>query len=86
VTLYTRQGCHLCEDVWVLLHREQQRHGFTLTVVDVDTDPRTVAEYGNCVPVVAVDDKVRFRGQVNPVLFTRLLQAEASRQDRPRQP
>jgi predicted thioredoxin/glutaredoxin len=32
-----------------------------------------VAEYGLHVPVIAIDGKVRFKGQVNPVLLERLL-------------
>lgn len=81
-TLYTRQGCHLCEDAERLLRDEQQRAGFALTLVDVDTDLELMARHGNCVPVVAVNDKVRFRGRVNPVLLTRLLRAEAARSAR----
>jgi hypothetical protein len=44
--MYTRQGCHLCEDAWQLLEAAQARHGFGLTSVDVDSDPRLAQEYG----------------------------------------
>jgi hypothetical protein len=73
VVMYTRQGCHLCEDAWALLARLRRRYRFTLTAVDVDADPALAAEHGECVPVVAVDGRVRFRGVVNPVLLRRLL-------------
>ncbi len=39
-----------------------QKHGFTLTAVDVDADPALAEQYGECVPVVAIDGKVRFPG------------------------
>jgi hypothetical protein len=55
-----------------------------LATVDVDSDPELVARHGDCVPVVTVNGKVRFRGAVNPVLLARLLTAEAARQSRPR--
>jgi hypothetical protein len=71
--VYTRHGCHLCEAAWVQLRREQSRYGFGLTAVDVDTDPELAARYGNCVPVVAVNGRERFRGVVNSVLLRRLL-------------
>jgi hypothetical protein len=58
-----------------LLRREQKRCGFTLTAVDVDTDPELADRYGECVPVVVVDGRVRFRGVVKPVLLRRLLRA-----------
>jgi glutaredoxin len=77
VTLFTRQGCHLCEDAGRLLRIQQARFGFPLEEVDVDTDGDLAARYGEWVPVVTVNGKVRFRGGVNPVLLDRLLQAEA---------
>src|SRR4051812_36209451 len=77
VVVYTRQGCHLCDDAWALLEAERLRYGFQLTAVDVDTDPALAAQYGLEVPVVEVDGKVRFRGRVNPVLLRRLLRAGA---------
>jgi hypothetical protein len=47
----SREGCHLCEQVieeLVPLVRGRAE----LTVIDVDTDPALVAEYGLRVPVV----------------------------------
>jgi len=82
ITLYTRQGCHLCDDAWLLLQAEQRRHGFPLTAVAIDTEPQLVNLYGEKVPVVAVNGKVRFWGRINRVLLTRLLLAETRRQAR----
>src|SRR5262245_50346440 len=78
-TFYTRAGCHLCEAAWHLLQQEKQRCALHLAAVDVVCDPALVQLYGDCVPVVAVNGKVRFRGQVNEVLLDRLLRAEANR-------
>jgi hypothetical protein len=49
-----------------------------LDVVDVDSDAELAARYGDQVPVVVVNGKVRFRGAVNPVLLARLFRAVAS--------
>jgi glutaredoxin len=76
VVMYTRRGCHLCEDAWTLLQRECGRCGFALEAVDVDTDPELAERYGREVPVVTVNGKVRFRGLVNALLLKRLLRAE----------
>lgn len=73
VVMYTRQGCHLCEQAWRQLESARQRYGFQLSQVDIDGDPQLVREYGECVPVVTIDGKVRFRGAVNRVLLERLL-------------
>jgi glutaredoxin len=69
VVLYTRQGCHLCDDALVVL----LRHGLQPRLVDIDAEPALREKYNECVPVVEIDGKVRFRGRVNEVLLARLL-------------
>ncbi len=76
VVMYTRRGCHLCEEAWKRLEAARRRYGFELSARDVDADPALAVAYGDCVPVVTVNGKVRFRGVVNPVLLERLLRAE----------
>jgi hypothetical protein len=78
LVMYTRQGCHLCDDAWLLLEQWRQRYGYRLEARDVDALPELAARYGNCVPVVAVNGKVRFRGRVNKVLLQRLLEMHPS--------
>lgn len=75
-TLFTRQGCHLCDDAEALLKKAQARYRFEVETKDVDTSPEWIAAYGDCVPVVLVNGKVRFRGQVNEVLLQRILDHE----------
>jgi glutaredoxin len=75
VIMYTRQGCHLCEDAWRELLLIQKKHSFALSAKDVDGDPELIAKFDTCVPVVEVNGKVRMRGRFNVVLFQRLLDA-----------
>jgi glutaredoxin len=75
VVFYTRAGCHLCDDAKTILSQQQEDYGFALTVVDIDTDPALAERYGECVPVVVVNGRERFRGHVNPLLFARLLKS-----------
>jgi glutaredoxin len=77
--LFTRKGCHLCETAWQRLQARQSIHGFTLESIDVDDDQELAARYGHEVPVVTVNGKVRFRGEVSEILLDRLLRAEAGR-------
>src|SRR5262245_60274983 len=79
VRVYTRIGCHLCDDAWRWLSEQQGRHGFVLEARDVDSDAELAARYGEWVPVVMVNGQERFRGRVNPVLVTRRLRREAAR-------
>lgn len=69
VVLYTRQGCHLCDEALAVL----QRHGLRPRLVDIDSEPTLRDQYNECVPVVEIDGKERFRGRVNEVLLARLL-------------
>jgi len=69
VVIYTRNGCHLCEDAEALLKAQ----GLTPTLVDVDADEALRERFNECVPVVEFDGKIRFRGRVDPVLLKRLL-------------
>jgi len=69
VVLYTRSGCHLCEDA----HRLLADYGLTPEAVDVDGDPALRARFNECVPVVEIDGKIRFRGRVDEVLLRRLI-------------
>ena len=68
-TLYTRAGCHLCDEGLTLL----ERYGLRPEIVDIDRDPKLVARYGDCVPVVEIDGRERFRGRIDPRLLRRLL-------------
>lgn len=74
VILYTRAGCHLCEDALALL----QRHGLSPQTVDIDADPQLRQRYNVCVPVVVIDGRERFRGRVDERLLRRLLAAGQS--------
>jgi hypothetical protein len=74
--MYTRSGCHLCEIAWIELLKAQKHHGFALSAVDVDEDPKLTAQFGDEVPVITLNGKVRFRGGLNRALLNRLLGAE----------
>jgi glutaredoxin len=77
VRLMTRQGCCLCDEARRIL----QAHGLAVEEVDIDIDPQLRERYTNCVPVVIIDGKERFRGRVDPLLLRRLL--EGGRRDSP---
>ena len=67
--LYTRQGCHLCEEAEAIL----VRHGLKPELVDIDADEQLKKRYNECVPVVEIAGKERFRGRINEVLLKRIL-------------
>jgi glutaredoxin len=64
VTLFTRVGCHLCEEAERVLEGERAATPFRLELVDIDRDPELVRRYGVRVPVVAVDGVELFEYEV----------------------
>ena len=78
VVLYTRAACPLCDDAGALL--SQYRMWIPSPVeVDVDDDPELVQQFGEWVPVVEFDGRIRFRGQVSEVLLQRLIEGTPAR-------
>ncbi len=69
VVLYTRHGCHLCDEAEKIL----LQHGLQPTLVDIDADPALKTRFDAFVPVVEIDGRVRFRGRVDAVLLQRIL-------------
>ena len=67
--LYTRHNCPLCDEA----HRILMEFGLRPQLIDIDQDAQWQQRYTNCVPVIWIDGKERFRGRVNRVLLKRLL-------------
>lgn len=78
ITLYTRAGCHLCDDAHAVLQQEQRVYRFQMQLVDIDTSAELIQQHGEWVPVIYVGGKLRFRGGLNRRLLRRLLDAEPS--------
>ena len=69
VIVYSRPGCHLCEQAIGLL----ASYGLRAREINIDEDAELAEKYNTCVPVVEIDGKVRFRGVVDRVLLERLI-------------
>ncbi len=54
VTLFTREDCHLCDQVKVDLQALEEKYPHTLIVVDVDSDPVLQEKYGEILPVLEI--------------------------------
>ena len=55
VTLYTRPGCHLCDDARTALLRLQQRTPFRLEEIDIESDDALHRAYLERIPVIDLD-------------------------------
>ena len=60
LTLYSRPGCHLCDDARKALERVRAKTPFTLTEVNIDSDDSLLRRYLERIPVVALGDEELF--------------------------
>lgn len=55
VRLYSRPGCHLCEEVMTIIENLRNDYDFLLEEINIDEDPALNARLGHQIPVVTVD-------------------------------
>jgi glutaredoxin len=74
VIIYTRPGCHLCEEAKREILAVGDADAYDLVEVNIDDDPRLAARYGWDIPVVAVNGVVAFKHRLTAQEFRRELQ------------
>jgi thioredoxin-like negative regulator of GroEL len=57
LTVFGREGCHLCWEMWEALEELRADANFRLSWVDVDDDPDLARRYGDKVPVLAAGER-----------------------------
>jgi glutaredoxin len=70
VTLYSRPGCHLCDDARAVL----VRLGVPFEEVDIDADADLQRVYFIRVPVIEVDGRIVAEGNLHDVPLKDLLE------------
>jgi len=65
VTLYTRAGCHLCDDAKRVILAARSRVDFDYEELDIDADPELLRLYNEEVPVIAIDRRKAFKYRVD---------------------
>ena len=73
VTLYTRPGCHLCEEAKALIEPILGEFGATLREVNIDADAVLRERYGMDIPVIFIGARKAAKHHVDAVKFRRQL-------------
>ena len=73
LTLYTRPGCHLCEEMKALLSGLKTQQPFGLTEIDISTSPTLQRLYQHHIPVLLLDGKEIVRHRVGEAELRALL-------------
>jgi hypothetical protein len=76
VVLYGKAGCCLCDEARAAVAEVRARHPFELDELDVSLDPALHAEYGERIPVLALDGEELFEFHVDAGELARRLQSE----------
>ena len=77
LTLYSKPGCHLCEDVRALLDELQPEAGFQIDEIDITSDRELFARYRYEIPVLMKDGKELARGRITDRELVACLKPEA---------
>jgi glutaredoxin len=73
VTLYSRPGCHLCDDARTVIDAVCAELGEEYDEISIDDDPELQQRFANEVPVTFVDGRQHDFWRVDPVRLRRAL-------------
>ena len=77
LTLYSRPGCHLCDEARAVLERARGRAAFEIDEINIETDDGLHARYLERIPVVVLDGEELFEYFVHEeALIRRILYRE----------
>ena len=80
VTVYSRHGCHLCEDAEKTLQDLQKELNFEMEVIYIDANETLEKMYGHEVPVIHINGEHHDFFRVNPERFRASLEKHRRRQ------
>lgn len=78
VILYTKPGCHLCDEAKAEMARAGLHHLYTFEEVNILTDPDLFRRYGADIPVVVIDGTHAFKHRLTSADFTKQIRARTS--------
>jgi glutaredoxin len=69
VTVYSRHGCHLCEDAVKTLEGMREDLAFEIEIIYIDGNSELEKLYGNEVPVIHIDGEHHDFYRIDPERF-----------------
>ena len=80
VTVFSRHGCHLCEDAVKTLEGMREELAFEIEIIYIDGDAELEKLYGNEVPVIHINGEHHDFYRVDPDRFRSSLEKHRQRQ------
>jgi thiol-disulfide isomerase/thioredoxin len=75
LTIYSKPGCHLCDDMKQVVIRLSESIPLRLEEIDISQDPELEARYGLEIPVLMVDGRKAAKYRISDGELRRLLEA-----------
>lgn len=77
VTIYSRPGCHLCDEMKAVVERVGRSVPMIVQERDISSDPGLEARYGQEIPVLEIDGRKAAKYRVTDTELLKLLAARA---------
>ena len=65
IDIYSRPGCHLCDEAKDVVERVQRRFPFDVRIINIEEDPQLERAYGTEIPVVFINGNKAFKYHVD---------------------
>ena len=76
VIVYSRPGCHLCDEARQTINSAGCNDLFTLEEINIESDRELLRKYKYDIPVVMIDGQEAFRHRVDANKFRELVQVK----------
>ena len=73
VIIYSRPGCHLCDEAKAAITSAGCSDRFTLEEINIESDKELLTKYQYDIPVIAIDGAETFIHRVDPKEFIRVI-------------
>ena len=73
LTIYSRPGCHLCDEMKAVVQTVARSVPLSLEEIDISTDPSLEARYGLEIPVLMVEGRKAAKYRITEAELRRML-------------
>ncbi len=73
VTIYSRPGCHLCDQMKSVVASVSARMPLAIEEIDISRDALLEQRYGEQIPVLLIDGKIAAKYRISEEEFERVL-------------
>jgi glutaredoxin len=77
VIIYSKPGCHLCDEAKEAIETADSQTDYTLEVINIEDYPSLLDKYKNDIPVITINGVEAFRHRVDVQKFIAAIERNA---------